>query len=85
VSIHASRKFILQGWVTDLKTVSTEMLKNRVLRTGDGSHGYSKSNLNSDVNQNDDTRDVNHFWGFGDKEMANEDMEKIAIIRNLNA
>ncbi|XP_023313032.1 acyl-CoA Delta(11) desaturase-like [Anoplophora glabripennis] len=27
------------GWATDLKTVSDDMVKKRVLRTGDGSHG----------------------------------------------
>jgi hypothetical protein len=30
------------GWAYDLKTVSDSMVKRRVLRTGDGTHRYSK-------------------------------------------
>lgn len=30
------------GWAYDLKTVSDDMIRRRVLRTGDGSHRYSK-------------------------------------------
>lgn len=30
------------GWAYDLKTVSEDMIRRRVLRTGDGSHRYSK-------------------------------------------
>ena len=34
---------IIKGWATDLKTVSDEMIRKRVLRTGDGTHRYSKA------------------------------------------
>lgn len=34
--------FAWLGWAYDLKTVSDDMVRRRVLRTGDGSHRYSK-------------------------------------------
>lgn len=63
------------------------MINSRVLRTGDGSHrNVKKSGKNKEaLNQTEDVRDLNHFWGFGDKEMTSEDMKKIKIIRKLHA
>lgn len=55
--------FAWLGWATDLKTVSTEMIRKRVLRTGDGSHRYVQgSESKTDASP---MRDVDHFWGFG--------------------
>lgn len=58
---------IFLGLATDLKTVPKEMLKNRVLRTGDGSHKLSKLKDAEAPVQNNNTgeRDVEHFWGWG--------------------
>lgn len=69
-----------------MKTVPEDMINSRVLRTGDGSHRISrkKSKSKEMLNQNEDCRDLNHFWGFGDKEMTAEDMKKITIIRKLH-
>ena len=62
-----------------------EMIKSRAMRTGDGSHSYSRNrSKNDDSGENEEVRDENHFWGFGDKEMTNEDMKKITIIRKLH-
>lgn len=63
---YSQQKFVL-GLATDLKTVPKEMLKNRVLRTGDGSHKLSKQ---KDIeapadNNNTGERDTEHFWGWG--------------------
>jgi stearoyl-CoA desaturase (delta-9 desaturase) len=61
---------IILGWATDLKTVSDEVVKKRVLRTGDGTHRYSveakKNNINLDDehNNNEGERDLDHFWGW---------------------
>lgn len=56
--------FAWLGWATDLKTVSTEMIRKRVMRTGDGSHRYAKD---SEIKPNgSEVRDVDHFWGFGE-------------------
>lgn len=38
--------FALLGWTYDLKAVSEKVVRNRVLRTGDGSHPYCLQNLN---------------------------------------
>jgi hypothetical protein len=56
--------FAWLGWAYDLKTVSDETIRKRVLRTGDGSHRYSEK---LDINQNHaPARDVDHFWGYGE-------------------
>lgn len=53
--------FAWLGWATDLKTVSTEMIRKRVMRTGDGSHRYAGGQVDASS-----MRDVDHFWGFGE-------------------
>lgn len=70
--------FAYIGWATDLKTVSDEMIRKRVLRTGDGSHRYAKT-YNTEVKPSE-ARDVDHFWGYDDKDMLNEDKENIQIL-----
>lgn len=35
--------FAWLGWATDLKTASSELIRERVLKTGDGSHQWSKN------------------------------------------
>lgn len=69
-----------------MKVVPDEVIKARVLRTGDGSHPYSieakKKNLQftEEVkNNNEGERDLDHFWGWGDGDMAKEDIDGIAI------
>lgn len=63
------------------------MINSRVNRTGDGSHPSSKSlkKNKESLNQWEDNHDSNNFWGFGDKEMTEEDMKKITIIRKFQA
>lgn len=63
--------FAWLGWATDLKTVSDEVVKARVLRTGDGTHRYSiEAMKNNDIlpddaqNNNEGERDLDHFWGW---------------------
>lgn len=58
--------FAWLGCAYELKTVPDEIVRRRVLRTGDGSHPYSKelkTNFN-DNNNADKIRDTEHFWGF---------------------
>lgn len=76
--------FAMLGWATDLRTVPDNIVKSRILRTGDGSHSYSKEKCDvNDVNNNDNEgiRDVDHFWGYGDKEMTLEDMKNVKILK----
>jgi stearoyl-CoA desaturase (Delta-9 desaturase) len=72
------------GWATELKTVPDSLIKSRILRTGDGSHVYSdgnkKRNDDNNNNENESVRDVEHFWGFGDKEMTLQDMKNVKIL-----
>jgi hypothetical protein len=32
----------IPGWATDLKTASDEMIRRRIMKSGDGTHRYSK-------------------------------------------
>jgi len=61
------------GWAYDLKTVPDKLVRDRVRRTGDGSHksyGGSKS---------DEIVAEKQVWGWGDEDMSQEDY-KIAEI-----
>ncbi|KAL7027405.1 hypothetical protein ACKWTF_005428 [Chironomus riparius] len=59
--------FAWLGWATELKTVPDDIVRRRVLRTGDGSHPYSKELAEKSTGNNMSTeiRDTEHFWGFG--------------------
>jgi len=63
------------GWAYDLKTVAYSMIKKRAARTGDGSI-YART----------DDHDEHHhshegaIWGWGDADMALEDMQEAEII-----
>lgn len=70
------------GWATDLKTVSPEMIKKRVLRTGDGSHPIYKDRLNERSSEEEPKRDLEHFWGWNDELMTEED-KKDALITHI--
>ncbi|XP_011698178.1 PREDICTED: acyl-CoA Delta(11) desaturase-like [Wasmannia auropunctata] len=65
------------GWAYDLKTVAYSMIKKRAERTGDGSK-YER--------HTDGHRDEHHhshegvIWGWGDADMAPEDMQEAQII-----
>ncbi|KAG5671196.1 hypothetical protein PVAND_001407 [Polypedilum vanderplanki] len=84
--------FSLFGWTYDLKTVSPEMIRRRVLRTGDGSHPASKEMdtkelLNKfilsqaiDKNGNIIHNEEDSIWGFNDEMLPAEDRKYIKII-----
>jgi stearoyl-CoA desaturase (delta-9 desaturase) len=88
--------FAWLGWATDLKTVSDEMIRRRVLRTGDGSHRYSKKaqELNNnniikeDFNEKIWAHEENEFpdtyWGFGDSDIPKEEIKDIKIINKTH-
>lgn len=68
--------FAWLGWATDLKTVSDDMIRKRVLRTGDGSHRYSDEELSAKTakelldtfnnnNNNEAEEHVDTLWGWG--------------------
>lgn len=51
------------------------------MRTGDGSHDYAKefSNGPQAAKQNE-KRDLEHFWGWNDELMTEEDRKDVTII-----
>jgi stearoyl-CoA desaturase (Delta-9 desaturase) len=68
-----------------LKTVPQDMIRKRVLRTGDGSHKYTKlqdAELIDNNNRTED-RDTEHFWGWGDNEMTEDDMKNVEILNRV--
>lgn len=52
------------GWAYDLKTVSDEIIKKRVERTGDGTH----------------EKQQNHAWGWGDADIDQDEVKLASII-----
>lgn len=70
--------FAWLGWATDLKTVSDEMIRKRVMRTGDGTHRYAANEakaktareLLDSYNNNtsghpEEDEHVDTLWGWG--------------------
>lgn len=68
--------------MTDRKSVPAELIRARVMRTGDGTHENAKllSSKKESLNAHTDSDDQKLFWGFGDEEMSEEDMKKVKII-----
>lgn len=58
------------------------MIKKRILRTGDGSHAYAKEFSNSQQDNAEQTaeRDVEHFWGWNDELLTDEDKRDVTIF-----
>lgn len=61
------------GWAYDLKSVSSEMIKKRAQRTGDGTRVYEEASCDTCTSEDD------HVWGWGDKDLK-EDMKKCIEI-----
>ncbi|KAJ8915200.1 hypothetical protein NQ315_015423 [Exocentrus adspersus] len=71
------------GWAYDLKTVSPHMVKKRVQRTGDGTWEEVKNGkMNGDDNDHQFHSDA--LWGWGDKDMKDEDICHIKKYNNLS-
>ncbi|KAF2879887.1 hypothetical protein ILUMI_26282 [Ignelater luminosus] len=70
------------GWAYDLKTVSVDMVKKRVKRTGDGTRVF-----NDETSGNGDSHNHHHhhggIWGWGDKDMKEEDIKDVEIYNRL--
>lgn len=74
--------FAKVGWAYNLKTVSDEIIRNRVLKTGDGSHKRTGNNTrhdpDPDVNRNyinnlEDHNNDDMIWGWDDEDMRVQD------------
>jgi hypothetical protein len=77
--------FISKGLCSDLKTVPQEMIRARALRTGDGSSKYAKLQDAELLDNNNHTqeRDTEHFWGWGDNAMTDDDLKNVEILNRV--
>jgi stearoyl-CoA desaturase (Delta-9 desaturase) len=77
-SLNWSTAFIdlmaLIGWATELKTVSDELIRKRIFRTG-------ASNLVDKKFAEEDAENLPLVWGWDDKDMQEED-KKLALVFN---
>lgn len=83
--------FAWLGWATDLKTVSDDLLRKRIQRTGDGSHKYSQlktkeeklmayvKDRTTDANGNHIHHDEDSVWGWDDDALPEEDKKYVKI------
>jgi len=75
--------FSNMGWAYNLKTVSTETIKRRILRTGDGSHDVSKENFQDSFKNfidNFEHKEEEMVWGWDDKDLTQQDRKDAKII-----
>nr|AGO45840.1 acyl-CoA desaturase HvirGATD [Heliothis virescens] len=59
------------GYAYDLKTVSAEMIRKRVNRTGDGSHQWTKAKVDEDGHFHPE----NPVWGWEQTDMTEEEKQ----------
>lgn len=64
--------FAWLGWAYDLKTVSDDMIRRRVLRTGDGSHRYSK-----EVTEQKTTKELLDAYNANNNNISEEESERL--------
>jgi stearoyl-CoA desaturase (delta-9 desaturase) len=65
------------GWAYDLKTVSLDMIRRRAKRTGDGSR--DSGGPVEELHEID-----NSLWGWGDKDMPEEDIKEVQIYNKCD-
>lgn len=68
---------LFPGLAYDLKTVSADMIRKRVNRTGDGSHPWSKESLET---KEDHHHPENPVWGWDDQDMTEEEKQFAEIV-----
>ncbi|KAJ8721555.1 hypothetical protein PYW07_002330 [Mythimna separata] len=64
------------GLAYDLKTVSADMIRQRVNRTGDGSHAWSKESLEEGEHYHPEKP----VWGWEDTDMTEEEKQFAEIV-----
>lgn len=75
------------GWAHNLKSVGDDIIKKRVLRTGDGSHPYSEEELREkmfDYINNMDHEHENPVWGWDDKDMDEDDRRDATVSNKMD-
>lgn len=70
------------GWAYDLKSARPELVKKRVVRTGDGSHNLwgwgdkdlsEQDKLDAKIDYPENDSDVKDLWGWDDTDISQED------------
>lgn len=62
-----------------------EMIQKRALRTGDGSHEYAIQILDAQKNSSKVIeRDLEHFWGWNDELLTEEDKKDVTILNRTD-
>ncbi|XP_073949447.1 acyl-CoA Delta-9 desaturase-like [Choristoneura fumiferana] len=73
------------GWAYDLKTVSTQMILNRVTRTGDGSHpSVSEASKQLEESDHDHHHPENPVFGWTDADISEEDRMLVEITHKID-
>ncbi|KAG5671195.1 hypothetical protein PVAND_001406 [Polypedilum vanderplanki] len=67
------------GWATDLKTVSAEVIRKRVLRTGDGSHSISQNNSQQSTQKKKNEREE-FIWGWQDNLLTENEKKYVTVV-----
>ncbi|KAK9884982.1 hypothetical protein WA026_009213 [Henosepilachna vigintioctopunctata] len=70
------------GQAHDLKTATKEMIDRRARRTGDGTRVCSKEQ-ESNPGYHSYLDDGDHLWGWGDKDMSDNEVEFVLKTNNL--
>lgn len=85
------------GWATDLKTASEDLIRNRIRRTGDGTHKYSNLKTKEekimayvkdrtvDENGNHIHHEEDMIWGWDDKALSEDDKKFVSILGRSTA
>jgi stearoyl-CoA desaturase (delta-9 desaturase) len=77
------------GWAYDLKTVSDDIIRRRIERTGDGTHKYSllktpEERLDAMVDcLNNNCVNYNNLWGWEDKDMEEVDKRDALVLNGI--
>lgn len=72
-----------------MKTVSEEMIRKRILRTGDGSHKWStyktpQEKLSALINDPAFVESEKPIYGWSDKDMTADDLKDAAVISPID-
>lgn len=70
------------GWAYDLKTVSKEMIENRMKRTGDKQPIFDENN-NVDDSMQEKVENEPIIWGWDDHDMKLQDKSQALILKKI--
>lgn len=78
--------FAKLGWAYDLKSVSDDLVRKRMTRTGDGNLEYSRMSKEEIINtvvEYEHQTNENLVWGWDDADMKDDDKKLVNIINKV--